>query len=153
MTAHPVRRAPLTTAVLVLAALAFLIPGLWAFVAPESFYTHIATFPPYNRHFMHDLGAFQLGVGAAVATGLWWRDGASVALAGATVGTVVHFVSHVLDRSLGGRPALDLWALGALSAVLLLTLAVRLREAARIRTRDAAEVRVPDARSTRNGAV
>ena len=125
MTAQPVRRrGRVTTGVMALAALAFLVPGAWAFLAPGSFYHTIATFPPYNRHFMHDLGAFQLGVGAAVLAGLWWRDAVSVALAGATAGMTIHFVSHVLDRDLGGR-GIDLWALGALSAVLLAASAAR----------------------------
>jgi hypothetical protein len=30
--------------------------GLWAFTAPRSFYNTIATFEPYNRHVIHDIG-------------------------------------------------------------------------------------------------
>ncbi|HVE63854.1 MAG TPA: hypothetical protein VNB94_08645 [Mycobacteriales bacterium] len=40
--------------------------GVWALIAPRSFFDTIATFEPYNRHFTHDSGALQMGVGAAL---------------------------------------------------------------------------------------
>ena len=67
--------------VLVAGAALFLLIGAWALIDPASFYAHVATFPPYNRHFLHDVGAFNLGIGAALALGLtgWpgtgWRCG------------------------------------------------------------------------------
>jgi hypothetical protein len=32
-------------------------------VFPHSFYDNVATFEPYNRHFLHDIGAFTIGLG------------------------------------------------------------------------------------------
>ena len=48
--------------------------GLWAFVDPRSFYDALATFKPYNKHFLHDIGAFQIGIGAGLYAATRWRD-------------------------------------------------------------------------------
>jgi hypothetical protein len=114
------------TVVTVLAALGFLLLGAWAFLAPRSFFDTVATFEPYNLHLLHDLGAFQLAIGASLLAALLWSDGLTVALTGATVGAVVHDVSHFMDRDLGGRSS-DPWALGLLAVLLLVALALRIR--------------------------
>ncbi|MEV0569035.1 hypothetical protein [Dactylosporangium sp. NPDC050588] len=111
------KRSPFTTAALVLAAIINGGPGVWAFFAPRSFYDVIATYPPYNEHLFHDIGAFELGLTAAILISLVWRDGLSVALFGGAVGATVHAVAHFLDRDLGGRSS-DPWALGAVAVVL-----------------------------------
>ena len=92
-----------TTIVLWLAGLFFLLPGIWAFVAPHSFYDQLATFAPYNRHLVHDVGAFQIGIGAALLLATWWDDAKFVVLAGAAAGASVHLISHVIDRDHGGQ--------------------------------------------------
>jgi hypothetical protein len=115
------------TVVTVLAALNFLILGAWAFLAPRSFYDNIATFEPYNLHLLHDLGAFQLAIGASLVAALLWSDGLTVALAGAAVGAVVHDVAHFMDRDLGGRSS-DPWVLGVLAVLLVVALALRIQE-------------------------
>ena len=100
------------TIVLWVAGLFFLVPGIWAFVAPHSFYDQLAPFPPYNRHLLHDIGVFQIGIGASLLVALRWRDGAFVALAGAGVAAIMHVISHVIDRDLGGKDTdLPLFAL------------------------------------------
>src|SRR4029453_15165304 len=38
-----------------------LAAGIWGLVAPRSFAEFVAF--PYNRHFLHDAGAFQIGIG------------------------------------------------------------------------------------------
>ncbi len=83
----------------------------------------IARFPPYNHHFLHDVGAFQIGLGATLLLAVWFRDALVVALGGYTLGAVAHAAAHVLDRDLGGNPSdplsLTILALVALTAVLL----------------------------------
>jgi hypothetical protein len=37
-------------------------------------------FPPYNEHLLHDVGAFQIGIGVSVLLALMWSDSIGVAL-------------------------------------------------------------------------
>ena len=120
------RRQPAVTGSVVVGALAFGVPGLWSFFWPESFHRHIANFDPFNLHLFHDLGAFQLGIGVAFLGALWSSDALVVALLGGSTGAVIHFVSHLMDRDLGGRSS-DPLTLGILAAILLVALVLRLR--------------------------
>src|SRR2546428_12761479 len=77
--------------------------GLWAFFDPQSFYDQIALFSPYNEHLLHDVGAFQVGLGAALLLRLVCMSHALlVALAGAGVGAVLDFIAHGDDTDPGG---------------------------------------------------
>ena len=120
------RERGLSWVVAALAAGFLILLGGWAFVHPSSFFERIATFPPYNRHFLHDVGAFQIGLGAVLVASLVWRDGLLVALAGNAVGAVLHLLSHVLDRSLGGS-ASDFVVLGAVALLLVFAAGARLQ--------------------------
>jgi len=111
----------------VVAGVVTLAAGLWALVAPHSFFSSVATFPPYNRHFVHDLGAFQIGLGVGLLAALRWSDALLVALVGFTVAAGAHFVSHVLDHNLGGHTATDLVGLGLLAGAALAATVVRAR--------------------------
>jgi hypothetical protein len=99
--------------------------GLWAFLAPSSFFSSVARFRPYNRHFIHDIGAFQIGLGVALLLALRWSDALFVVLTAFGLGASIHFVSHVIDQGLGGHPATDLLGLGLLAAVTLGAAGVR----------------------------
>jgi hypothetical protein len=100
--------------------------GIWATLDTSSFYEEIAFFEPYNRHFLHDVGAFQMGLGAALLFALVWRGDALLAvLGGATVGAVTHWAVHVADEEFGGR-ASDPVSLGIIALVLTATFAWRL---------------------------
>ncbi len=101
------------------AAAFFLVFGLWPFFDARSFYNEIADFPPYNPHFLHDIGAFQVGLGATFVFALLRRtDALFAALGGVGVGATLHFVAHVRDHSLGGSDA-DTVFLGVLGILLL----------------------------------
>ncbi len=117
-----------TRVVALAAGLLTLAAGIWAFAAPSSFYRSIATFPPYNRHLVHDLGAFQIGLRVTLLLALLWSDSLLVALAGFATAATVHFAGHVIDHNLGGHTATDLVGLGLLAAA---TLAAALARAAR----------------------
>jgi hypothetical protein len=85
------------------AAAAFLATGLWPFFDAQSFYDELAEFPPYNAHFLHDVGAFQVGIGATLLLALLWRsDALLVALGGSGIGAAFHFVAHIRDHDQGG---------------------------------------------------
>ncbi|MEV0718712.1 PPOX class F420-dependent oxidoreductase [Asanoa sp. NPDC050611] len=101
-------------AITVLLALLSLTAGFWGLVAPDSFASFV-DFPP-SVHFVHDAGAFQLGLGAALLLALVWADGFTVGLAGYLVGSLAHTASHIVDRNVGG--ATGQTVLIAVSAVL-----------------------------------
>lgn len=118
------RRAWFAAGVAGLAGVLHLGVGLWAFLAPASFYQIVATFPPYNQHFLHDVGAFLVGIGAALLAALVWRDALFVALLAGTVAAALHWISHLRDHQLGGS-ATDPWTLGAFALLLLVALVAR----------------------------
>ena len=77
--------------------------GVWAFVDPQAFYDTVATYPPYNVHFLHDIGSFQIGIGFTLLYALIRRDGLTVALVGTSVGAIMHAISHFIDKDAGGK--------------------------------------------------
>jgi hypothetical protein len=84
--------------------------GLWPYLFPLSFFKAIATYQPYNEHFLHDAGAFLAGLGVALLAAAKWRDGLTVALVANAAAAVLHALGHIQDRNLGGR-ATDPWLL------------------------------------------
>lgn len=108
------------------AGVLFVVLGAWALVDPQSFYDQLATFSPYNVHFLHDVGAFQVGIGGTLLVAFFVRDSLLLALAGAGIGAVLHAVSHVIDRDLGGKTT-DPWLLGLLALVLVAGALMRAR--------------------------
>lgn len=102
--------------------------GLWAFLSPRSFYDALATFPPYNSHFLRDIGAIQLGVGVAAVVGALRRPAVVAGLAGLVAFQVPHVYSHVVDRDTGGRPGFDIPALSLLALLTVVALVLALRQ-------------------------
>jgi hypothetical protein len=118
MTSSYNERFPRVIAAIVGLTLLFL--GIWALVAPRVFFESIAVFEPYNQHFVQDLGAFQLGLGAVLLIAAFATSDALVAgLLGVGFGAAAHVVSHVVGRDLGGNPGLDLPGLSLLAVLLL----------------------------------
>jgi hypothetical protein len=124
--AAPVRRRqPVLVAAVLICAVSMLGLGAWAFLAPHSFADFI-DYPPYNRHLIHDAGAFQLGIGVTTLLALLWPDGLLAALTGFTVASALHTVSHWTDRGTGGHGS-DVPSL-ALTVVALVAIYLRLQE-------------------------
>lgn len=114
-------------------AFGFLAAGLWALLAPWSFFTSLATFEPYNPHLIHDVGAFQIGLGAVLLLAAFPEriNGLAAALLGVGVGAAAHVVSHLIDIDLGGTPATDIPTLSILALVLLAAGSAHARATAR----------------------
>ncbi|MGE5291860.1 MAG: PPOX class F420-dependent oxidoreductase [Micromonosporaceae bacterium] len=112
------------TLVLLGAGALMLAAGVWCVASPRSFAT-FAGFP-YSKHFIHDAGAFQIGIGTTLLLAAVWADAAAAALAGFLAGNTVHAVNHVADLNAGGHAA-DGWALGVVSLLVLVALVRRLR--------------------------
>jgi hypothetical protein len=119
----PWQRAFVTIAAIVVGGF-MLIFGVWSLLFPRSFDAFI-DFPPYNEHLLHDVGAFQIGIGVSVLLSLMWSDSIGVALVGFIVAGAIHSINHTLDRHLGGHP-LDQWELAGLVVVALAALIVHL---------------------------
>jgi PPOX class probable F420-dependent enzyme len=113
------------SAVTLLAGAGMLGAGIWCLAAPRSFAEAVKF--PYAEHFIHDLGAFQVGIGVTLLLAVIWSDALALALAGFLVANSVHAVNHALDLDLGGR-ASDPWLLGLASLLIAVALGLRLRE-------------------------
>lgn len=111
----------LPRAVAVLAGVSFVGLGAWAMVDPGSFFSSIAMFEPYNKHFVQDIGAFQIGLGAVLLLGAAAPriDGLAVALLGVGIGSTFHFLSHLVGGEHGGVPERDIPLFGVAALVLL----------------------------------
>ncbi|HVM13518.1 MAG TPA: hypothetical protein VM287_04220, partial [Egibacteraceae bacterium] len=70
---------------------------------------------------------FQIGLGLVLLLSVWISDGLVVALGGVGLGSLVHAVGRVLDRHLGGTPAVDIPFFMALSLLLIATALLRCR--------------------------
>jgi PPOX class probable F420-dependent enzyme len=114
----------MTAAILAAAAVA-LVVAVWALVDPASFADAVKF--PANEHFVHDIGAFQLGIGLTLVLALIWRDPPAVVLAAFVVSNTVHAFNHAIDLDLGGR-ASDFWLLALLSIATGVALVLRLRQ-------------------------
>src|SRR6266568_4610224 len=143
--------------VTLLAGAAMLAAGIWSLAAPRSFAEAVKF--PYAEHFIHDLGAFQVGIGVTLLLAVIWSDALALALAGFLVGNTVHAVNHVVDLDLGGRGS-DPWLLGLVSVLIAAALALRLKEIGyelawktrRLRNRSDVELMPSTARGKPTGA-
>jgi hypothetical protein len=120
---NPIATRVVQAAVVVL-ALVSIGAGLWAMIDARSFYLDAAPFPPYNVHFLHDIGAFQIGLGTCLVAGLRLKDALLAVLVGNAFAGVAHFIGHVVDRNNGGH-ASDPYVFGVLALVLIALTAAR----------------------------
>ena len=116
-------RARYVAAVTLLIGLGMAVAGVWSLAAPRSFAERVDF--PFNEHFLHDLGAFQLGIGTTLLLALIWRDALATALAWFLLANTVHTVNHVVDLDLGGNPV-QAWLLAAVSLAIAVALGLRL---------------------------
>ncbi len=124
-------RSPTSVVATLVCGAANLAFGVWALFAPENFAEFIG-FPPYNEHLLHDVGAFQIGIGAGLLLAVVWVDALSVSLVGFIIAGGIHTVNHALDHHLGGHPA-DPWGLGALTLIAFIGLVAHRRRCAQQR--------------------
>lgn len=104
----------------------FVVFGIWAVVSARSFYDRLAVWPPFNEHFIHDIGAFQIGLGLALLFALAKSDALLVALGATGIGQGIHAIVHFTDRELGGSDS-DPITMAVLALMLLGGAALRLR--------------------------
>lgn len=94
-------RSAVTAAVLTAGILHVVIGGLML-VVPAWFYENIGTFPPFNRHYTGDNGAYQLPLGLALLWAARNPVGARLLVAAAAGGNLIHSLNHAYDDLLLG---------------------------------------------------
>lgn len=99
--------------------------GVWCLIDPSSFADAVGF--GLHQHFLHDVGAFQLGLSVILLLALIWADALITALAGFIIANTVHTVNHVVDLDEGGS-ASQAWVLGIVSVALALAFVLRLRQ-------------------------
>lgn len=122
-------RADAVTLVLVLAGASQVVAGALAFFVPGTFYDIVAGYPPYNEHFLMDVGSWQIALGAIALYGARRADWRVPLLALLALQYVLHFIPHLIhfgDAEKSGQAWFATIALG-LTAVLLIGLFVRER--------------------------
>ncbi len=100
------------------------VAGSALLIAPTWFFDAIGNFPPFNRHYLGDVGAFLLpiGVGLLIAVRDPIRHRSLIGVAAA--GSLLHTLNHLYDDFVAGQAAvhfvretLPLLALGVLLIV------------------------------------
>jgi hypothetical protein len=118
-------------AVIGIAGVVHLSASVLMLLAPYSFFMLIEHFPPYNRHYIGDLGALQLplGIGLLLAASEPFRYRMVVLIAAAT--NLLHAINHIYD-GLMGPTTMVYWlidvGLPLLMAVALMVAYVRSRQ-------------------------
>jgi hypothetical protein len=122
---HP-RSGGAVITVVVVCAVSMLVLGIWAYGWPLSFAEFI-DYAPYNRHLVHDAGAFQIGIGISLLVALGTSDGLLVALSGFAIASGLHTISHYVDRHIGGHDS-DVPTLALLTVIAVLGIGVHVHQ-------------------------
>lgn len=75
-----------------------LITGLLLALWPEWFYTHLAPFPPLNRHYARDAGVFSAALGACLLLAARNPLGSPTVVGIGVAASVGHAANHVYDH-------------------------------------------------------
>ncbi len=89
--------ADLVTAVLLVVGATQVATGVFAFLAPGGFYDAVASYAPENRHFIKDLGSWQVALGAIALYGARRADWRVPLLGLLALQFILHTLSHVID--------------------------------------------------------
>ena len=96
--------------------------GTALLLTPEWFYQTIGTFPPFNRHYTGDLGAFQLPLGVALLLAAKHPTQHRLLLWSVAGGNLLHAFNHaydaLVDRAPGGHWLVDVAPLLIMALVL-----------------------------------
>jgi hypothetical protein len=83
--------------ILALVGLYVLGCGLALLFEPRWFFANVGFFPPFNRHYSGDLGAFLVPIGAGLLYAARDPSGNQGVVAVALVGSVLHTFNHLYD--------------------------------------------------------
>src|SRR5689334_12192376 len=115
-------RPSIAQVVVAIAGMAHLLVGLAMLLAPMWFFATIGTFPPFNRHYTGDMGAFQLGLGFGLLVAARAPARQRLLILSAAIGNLLHALNHAYDAVLS-QASLGYW-LADTAPLLVLTLAL-----------------------------
>lgn len=123
-------------AAVVIGAAFYLLPGLWAFLDPQSFATKTEKAPPV--HLVHDMGSFMVGLGLWAIASLIFSDILLTAVAALAATSALSAYVHFHDQHMGGVRSSEPWILIVVTLLEVIALIVCWRTRASARTPDSA---------------
>jgi hypothetical protein len=115
-------RPTIAQAIVAIAGITHLLTGVAMLLTPMWFFAAIGTFPPFNRHYTGDMGAFQVGLGIGLLVAARAPARQRLLILSATIGNLLHALNHAYDAVLS-RASLGYW-LADTAPLLVLTLAL-----------------------------
>lgn len=91
-------------AALVAGGIFYLLSGAGLLFTPEWFFENVGNYPPFNRHYVGDVGAFLLPLGIALVWAARNPAQHRGLIAFATAGSGVHAFNHLYDDLAGRLP-------------------------------------------------
>ena len=116
-------RARLVQAAVAFSGLVYAATGAALLFAPRWFFEELGDFPPYNRHYSGDAGAFLLPLGLALLLAAPRPQAHRFFIAFAALASVVHAANHVYDAAIDRESVGDLVPVLVFSAIVVLAFA------------------------------
>jgi hypothetical protein len=91
------RKDNLIKAILIFSGSFYIITSLALLFIPQWFFDNVGGFPPFNRHFMGDAGAFLIAIGVGLIVGARNPTAHSTAILVGWLSTLVHVANHAYD--------------------------------------------------------
>ncbi|MGQ0600761.1 MAG: hypothetical protein ACT4QE_03590 [Anaerolineales bacterium] len=85
----------------------YVFTGLALLFAPEWFFENIGHFPPFNRHFMGDIGAFTLPLGLGLLLAARAPQQHRLFIGVVALGSFIHLANHLYDDVLASAWSLE----------------------------------------------
>lgn len=82
----------------------YALTGVALLFAPQWFYDNIGTYPPFNRHYEGDLGAFLLPLGIVLVIASRHPSRHRLLIGFAAAGSLVHALNHLYDDMIAQTP-------------------------------------------------
>ncbi len=87
-----------TRALVALSGIVYLLIGLAQLAAPFWFYSNIGNLPPFNRHYIGDLGSFLLPLGIGLLVASKSPRTHRLLIGVAALGGLLHGMNHLYDE-------------------------------------------------------
>ena len=124
--------ARLSQLIVALVGVAYAASGLALLFAPRWFFENVGDFPPFNRHYEGDLGAFLLPLGVGLLAAAARPAAHLVFIAVVAAGSVLHAANHAYDAARGDESVGELIVLVVFAALVVLALVASARDRRRL---------------------